>query len=228
MKIVFASQKGGTGKSTAVVNVAAELARRGKSHIIVDCDRKNSSSSLWVTYRDEFLEKKSGNAKGVPCTEKTGRCDKSLKELSKNYRYVLADTPGHDSAEMRSALLVADLVVVPMQCSQFDIDTMNTLYKLLEDALTFNVKMRVVYYESNAETHPAVAKKEAEELRLIMTDYPVIRPLFIKIGTTVAVRHRRAFKTCLPHGLGVTDQKDKKAILEIQDLTNAILKQECK
>lgn len=213
MIVTFASQKGGPGKSTAAVNVAADMIGRGKSVIIVDCDKKNASSSLWCGYREE-----QDSWKHVPCAEKSGRCDKILRELDKNYDYVIADTPGHDSEEMRSAMLASDLVVVPMQASQFDIDTMYSFYTLIEQTLVFNENLKIRYYVSNASTHVRV--KESDDLKVFMTDYPIIRPL------NVTIHNRRSFKKSLPDGLGAVELKDQKAADEIKSLTNAILKQE--
>ena len=211
MRLIFASQKGGTGKSTAAVNVAACLAERGKKIILLDCDKKNSSVSLWASYREDSEE-----VSQVPCAEKSGRVDKLIEELSETYPFVITDTPGHDSAEMRSALLVADIVIVPIQASQFDLETMNHFYGLIEDSLIYNEKMKVYYYVSNASTHPR--SKEPEELRTYMTDYPLIKPL------GAVIHNRAAYKRSLPDGFGVVDLKDAKAIKEINSLTDAIVR----
>ncbi len=52
--IVFASGKGGTGKTTTVANLGVALAQFGKEVILLDADitmRTSASFSAWRTYR---------------------------------------------------------------------------------------------------------------------------------------------------------------------------------
>ena len=122
--ILVACQKGGSGKTTTTVNVATELARLGHDVLIVDCDKTTKSSTTWAQDRaqDDSLPR-------VHAIQKTGNVREALKDLATRYDYVVVDAPGHDSQEMRTAMTVADLMVIPTRPSQFDLDTLPGMAK---------------------------------------------------------------------------------------------------
>ena len=52
MILIIGSRKGGCGKSTVAINIAAELARLGKDVVLVDADRQATAAN-WVEDRNE-------------------------------------------------------------------------------------------------------------------------------------------------------------------------------
>ena len=94
MIIVLGSQKGGVGKSTLAVSIAAYLMSLGNRVIIVDADDQKSVLT-WYNNRPEDLPH-------IPVTGATGNIKAMLKEHEKSYDFVIADCAGRDSAEMRS------------------------------------------------------------------------------------------------------------------------------
>ena len=97
MIIVLGSQKGGVGKSTLAVSIAAYLMSLGNRVIIVDADDQKSVLT-WYNNRPEDLPH-------IPVTGATGNIKAMLKEHEKSYDFVIADCAGRDSAEMRSGLI---------------------------------------------------------------------------------------------------------------------------
>ena len=112
MIILLGSQKGGCGKSTIAINIACYLANQGKDIVLVDADPQQSSAN-WVKDRDETDLPK------VHCVQRYGDIKNTLKDLSQRYEYVVVDVAGHDSKELRTAMLVADLLIIPFRPSQF-------------------------------------------------------------------------------------------------------------
>jgi chromosome partitioning protein len=103
MIIVLGSQKGGVGKSTLAVSIAAYLMALGKRVLIVDADDQKSVLT-WYNNRPE-------NLPHMPVTGASGNIKAMLKEHEKSYDFVIADCAGRDSAEMRSGLMAADVFI---------------------------------------------------------------------------------------------------------------------
>ena len=118
MIVLIGGEKGGTGKSTLATNLAVCLAHRGRDVLLLDCDPQRSSAS-WVGVR-------SANAPDAPkihCMEKLGDVLDAVRDVSARYADVIIDAGGRDSRELRSAMLVADTMYVPIKASQFDLWT---------------------------------------------------------------------------------------------------------
>ncbi len=109
MILLLGGEKGGTGKSTISVNLAVWLAKEGGDVILVDTDRQRTSS--------HFVERRNseGGLATVHCAEKYGNVYDTVKDLSKRYEYVLVDAGGRDSEELRTAMVVADKLYVPLK-----------------------------------------------------------------------------------------------------------------
>jgi chromosome partitioning protein len=111
--IVFASPKGGAGKSTSAVVLATELAQRGAAVTVIDAD-PNHPVSQWA------------KRPGCPQTltvigavsEET--IIDTIEDASAKTAFVVVDLEGTASMTVAYAISRADLVVIPVQGSQLD------------------------------------------------------------------------------------------------------------
>src|SRR5438132_742088 len=104
MIIVVANSKGGVGKSTIAVHLAAWLAGQGHSVVLADCDTQQSSSA--------WLREAVPAVRAVRLDNPDQILDQ-LPALAQEADYVVADGPGSNAETSRALLLRGDLAIVP-------------------------------------------------------------------------------------------------------------------
>lgn len=118
---LVASSKGGCGKTTLVTQLATHWVQSGKQTAVIDADRQHSSLR-WVGRRPE-------NVPSVTAIEGSRR---AFDRLPGDVQRVIVDTPaGADESDLEPYLEKADVILVPVLPSHFDLDaTLDFLTKL--------------------------------------------------------------------------------------------------
>lgn len=111
--IVFASPKGGAGKSTSAVVLASQLARGGAKVVVIDAD-PNRPVSKWAR-----LEGRPASLSVVADVTEATVIDE-IEAWAARVPFVVVDLEGTASMTVAYAISRADLVVVPVQGSQLD------------------------------------------------------------------------------------------------------------
>ena len=125
MIVVVANSKGGVGKSTLSVHLAAWLAGQGHAVVLADCDTQASSSD-WLR-------------EAVPAVRcvRLGTPDQildQLPQLGQEADYVVADGPGSNTETSRALLLRADFAVVPCKASMLEVRALAQATAVLRQA----------------------------------------------------------------------------------------------
>lgn len=112
MIVVVANSKGGVGKSTMAVHLAAWLREQGRTVILADCDTQQSSS-VWCKeampeVRTEVLRDPDDILDQLP-------------QLANEAEFVIADGPGSNTETSRALLLRADFAIVPCKASMLEV-----------------------------------------------------------------------------------------------------------
>lgn len=168
--IVFASSKGGAGKTTACITLAGELARQGKNKEIVvnliDAD-PNQHTAKWA--------KKDGcpdNIKLIEHANEESILDDIDKAATPN-SFVLVDLEGIASITLAHAISRANLVIIPCQGSQDDADEAAKTIKLIrrqEKALQRKISYSVLFIRTNPAITPRTLKAITNDMTAAAID----------------------------------------------------------
>ncbi|MEO6094082.1 MAG: division plane positioning ATPase MipZ [Novosphingobium sp.] len=145
-RIVFANEKGGTGKSTTAVHVAMALAYHGAKVAAIDLDPRQRTLHRYLENRAETQRRRGIALPEASFAVFTGETIEALEalaaELSEGHDFLLFDTPGRDDAFARHAATTADTLVTPLNDSFVDFDLIGQV-----DAETFKVRKLSFYAE---------------------------------------------------------------------------------
>jgi len=159
--IVFANEKGGTGKSTTAVHTAVALAAAGRRVAALDMDTRQRTLGRYLDNRGETV-KRLGVPLPMPAYDtfdpaKGEGIEAALDRLGEGVDVVVVDTPGRDDPDARKAMLRADTLVTPINDSFVDLDLIGQV-----DAETYRVRRPSFYAElvwnsrtQRAKTHGA-------------------------------------------------------------------------
>lgn len=207
MIIALGATKGGVGKSTITTNLAVSFQQRGKQVIVVEADPTVRTLSTWKEDRE------STGFSPVTVVRQTGNLRDDLRDLDSKYDVVLVDLPGKDSREMRTTATVADLLLIPCQPHQVDIDPTIEMLPIIEEARDFNPDLIVAVVLNRVPTHAWSTR--GEDARAVLEES------FGTVAST-AIHERTVFNTANGIGISVLEATDKKAQHEITALTDNI------
>ena len=210
MILLIGNHKGGVGKSTLTVNLAATYQAAGHSVVVVEADPSIKTASRWADDREEL-----GHSH-IMTIRKEGRLGATLRELDEQHDLVLVDTAGKDSKELRSAMIAADLMLIPTRPAQADLDATVDLMEMIDEAQDMNPELIPLVVISQASTH--AMSSEALEAK----EYLAQAAAKAKVADVV-VHQRKAYQVALAEGKGVVEGADSKAKAEIQLLAQEIL-----
>ena len=172
-RIVFANEKGGTGKSTTAVHVAIALAYQGARVGAIDLDPRQRTLHRYLENRAETAKRRDINLPtarfDVFNGETTEDLDDMLARVGEGMDFVIFDTPGRDDPFARHAATGADTLVTPLNDSFVDFDLIGQV-----DAETFKVRRLSFYAELIWEARKKRAMATIQEKRREM-DWVVVR-----------------------------------------------------
>jgi len=200
--LTIAQQKGGSGKTTLAINIAVEAVKRGMKVAVVDTDPQGSLGRWFMTrleHSEPDIELSTASAWGVAY---------EVGKLANTYDLVVIDTPPKADSDLRPALRVADLVLVPIAASHVDLWATEGVLDLARREHR-PVLVTLNRTKSNTRLGAEIAEAAAE-LDAILAD--------------TSIANRVAFAEAPGLGLGVSEMpKAKKAAEEVENLFSEIL-----
>ncbi|MDJ0643666.1 MAG: division plane positioning ATPase MipZ [Erythrobacter sp.] len=172
-RIVFANEKGGTGKSTTAVHIAVALSYLGAKVVALDLDPRQRTTHRYIENRIATMEKREIRLPTPECEVFRGRSEQALllamERLGQDHDFLIVDNPGRDDPLARTAVENADTLVTPMNDSFVDFDLIGQV-----DAETFKVKKLSFFAELIWEARMKRSRATIERKRPEM-DWVVVR-----------------------------------------------------
>ena len=208
--ITVANQKGGSGKTTVSMQLAGTLARRSYRVLVVDADPQATATRWAASASDEIPFP----ASVVGLSAANEKVHREVRKFINDYSVIIIDCPpAADSQVPQSALLVADLVLVPIIPSPLDMWAAVGIKQVIANVSEINDTLQARLLLNHCQPRTTLAQ-EAQE----------ILPAF-GIETAISkLCHRQVYRQAAVFGKTVHDfgRKAAAAITEINALADEV------
>ncbi len=159
MIVALLNQKGGVGKTTLALHIAGQWARQGQRVTLIDADPQGSALD-WSEQRARDGLPQLFSVIGLA----RDTLHREAPELARAADHVVIDGPPRVAGFMRSALLAADLVLIPVQPSPFDGWASGETLKLIDEARIFRPQLAARFVLNRCAARTIIARETAEML----------------------------------------------------------------
>lgn len=205
MIIGVLNQKGGVGKTTLSIGIAAELARQGARVLLIDADPQGSSLD-WAAAREGAAL---FSIVGLP----RATIHKEIENLRQNYDHVVIDGPPRVTDLARSAIMASDIVVIPVQPSPYDIWAADEVVKLIAEAMVYKENLKSCFVINRKIVNTAIGRDVAD----VLGSYDLA-----VLNSTIA--QRVIFAESAAQGKAIFEvDKDSSAVSEVEAVVNELM-----
>lgn len=209
--IAVVNQKGGSGKTTVSMQLGGTLGRRGKIVQIVDADEQHSAME-WASMAPEHTP---FPTKVVSLAAAGKKIHQEIKKFYLENDFIIVDCPpAADSSVTKSALLVADLAIVPFIPDGLNMAAAVKIRDTIEDAKIMNPNLRSLLVLNRVEPH---TKLTNEVIKLL--------PEFNMFQAKTMIHKRTTYPETFLVGatVHILKSKAKDAIEEIETFADEVI-----
>ncbi len=155
MIVALLNQKGGVGKTTLAVHLAAALAKKGRT-MLLDADPQGSAVS-WSSQR-EAAPPFTVTALAKPTIHR------DIEQIAHGYAHVVIDGPPRASDLARSVIMAADFILIPVQPSPYDLWAAQETVDLIQEAMTYKPDLKAAFILNRKTANTAISKSAKDVL----------------------------------------------------------------
>jgi chromosome partitioning protein len=156
MIISIQNQKGGVGKTTLAVHLSHALALRKSKVLLLDADPQGSARD-WAAARET-------EAPFAVLGMDRPTIHRDLPAIAQDYDHVIIDGPPRVTDLAKSAIAAADLVVIPIQPSPYDVWAAQAVIDLIKEVSVFKETLISVFVVNRKIKGTAIGRDVAEAL----------------------------------------------------------------
>ncbi len=199
--VAIINQKGGVGKTTLATHIATKLHLDQNKVLLVDSDPQGSARD-WYELGDSKLK--------VIGMDRPKSLEKDLKSISHGFDWVIIDGVPQIAEMSSAAIKCADLLIIPVQPSQYDIMATIDLVEVIKARQEVTGGLPKAYFcVSRIISNTNLGKKVFNALNDL--GLPVMKS---------SNKQRIAYSENISQGKTAFDTEDKKAIEEITNIVN--------
>ncbi|MGF3021914.1 ParA family partition ATPase [Methylobacterium aquaticum] len=159
MIVAVLNQKGGVGKTTLALHLAGAWAMQGRRALLIDADPQGSALDWSERRGHEGLPRLFGTFGLARDT-----LHREVPDLARSMDVTVIDGPPRVAGLMRSALLAADLVLIPVQPSPFDGWASAEMLALLSEARVYKPALAARFVLNRCAARTVIARDTAASL----------------------------------------------------------------
>lgn len=201
--LALAGQKGGVGKSTVALSLAVEAMARGRRVLLVDADPQGTIRT-WA----EVAGENERDAPSVVSMGATMHRPDQLPKIGAGFDLIVVDCPPRGGDVQRSAMMVADRVLLPCGPSATEAWALASTLETITEARTIRPDLEALILITRKQPRTAIGKAAREVLE--QSELPVLRS---------ELSYRVAYQEAIAAGMGVTTyQPSSEAAQEMRSL----------